>query len=144
MTVWYYGFMVLCFYDLWLCCFMVLQFHSCLVLQLYGLWFFMVYSFMVLWFMVSQLDKIPISCFQEDIDLMTKIPKLFVKGSSSFVGARLFQIWSNMSRFWIYRILRFRKIIFSNVHMFSYIFEVIWYILNAEIRVPRGSTILKS
>ena len=53
-----------------------------------------IYGFMVLWFygfMVSKVHQISISCFQEDLDPISKIFNILFNGSSGFVGVRLFE-----------------------------------------------------
>ena len=88
----------------------VLQFSGFMVLCFYGFtifWFygFMVYGFTVLWFSGCMIScfyvfkkcQMPISCFQNYIDPISKIFKILSNGCSSFVGARLFQIWSTIS-----------------------------------------------
>ena len=65
---------------------------------LMALWFcgFMVCGFVVLWlcyFMASWFRKLqnPYVTFQVDTDPISKILKILLRGSSSLVGARLFQ-----------------------------------------------------
>ena len=62
----------------WLCGFIVVCFQCFMVLRFYG-------------FFVSKIDQISISCFLEDIGLISKIFKILLDGSSSFFGARLFE-----------------------------------------------------
>ena len=66
------GFLVLWFYDVW--------FYGCSLCNyvFMVLWF---YSFVVSWF---QKYQICISCFQVDIDPMSKIFKMMLDGSSTF------------------------------------------------------------
>ena len=62
-------------------------------LVVFGSWF---YGFMVLWlyvfdgFLVPKMYEMFISCFQEDMDRISKSFKILFNGCSSFVGARLF------------------------------------------------------
>ena len=52
-----------------------------------GLWF----CFFCFVSLVRNFTKLPFSCFQEDIDLISKISEMLFNGSSSFFGACLFQ-----------------------------------------------------
>ena len=52
-----------------------------------------------------------ISCFQEDIDPISKILKILLNRSSGIVGARLFDFCQKK---WSFEIVRFKKIICSN------------------------------
>ena len=70
MVLWFYGFMVYGFMVLWL----------------YGLW---LYGFLVSW--CQEVYQISMSCFQEDIDLISMILEILFNGISSFPDARLFQ-----------------------------------------------------
>ena len=42
------------------------------------------------------ITKIAISCFLIDIDLISKILKILLDGSSGYFGARLFELLENM------------------------------------------------
>ena len=106
MALWFDGFMVSCFMVLWF----------------YGLWFYgfvvvLFHDFMDLWFcgfLVSNIYQISISCFQEDIDPISKIFKNLLDGSSGLFSPRLFQICSNCcnvlkrSKFIIFEVSHFQ------------------------------------
>ena len=77
-------------------CFMVLWLYGFLVFWCYG-------------FLVSTICQISISCFQEGIDLISKLFEILLNGFPSFVGARLFQTWSNISKLWISQTFIFIK-----------------------------------
>ena len=107
----------------WFHCFIVLRFcgfYGFAVLWFSGfivLWF---YGFIVLWFYGFLVSKyqIYISCFQEDIDLISTIFKILLNESSGCLGARLFH---NCQHSRICEILIFAKIIFSKIlPIFSY------------------------
>ena len=134
MVFWISGFMVLWFYGcmvLWIYSSMVLWFYGCKVVWFYGfvvLWFYgfmaiWVYSFivlqfmdlyfMVLWFygcMVSWFQKLPNFHFMclTDIDIIPMLFNIDLRGSSSFVGARLFKF----DILGVSKMLRFIKILF--------------------------------
>ena len=82
MALWFYAFLVL-----WLYGFMVLWFYSCMFLWFYGFMVVWLYGVMVSGF--HFLTKCSISCFQEDIDPISKIFKILFNGSPSCFGARL-------------------------------------------------------
>ena len=67
-----YGLRFLWFMVLWFCGFTVLWFHGFMVS-----WF---YNFMVLWFYGFKKYKVSISCFLVDIDLISKILKISLRG----------------------------------------------------------------
>ena len=72
----------------------VFWFYGFIVLRLYGV---MVYDFMLLWihcFLVSTICQLSISCFQEDIDPISKIFRNSLEGSSKVVDACLFDFQS--------------------------------------------------
>ena len=75
--------------------FMVLRvfwFYSCMALWRY--------TFMVVWchgFLVSKIYQMSISCFQEDIDLISKIFKIWLDGSSGFSAP----VFSKIAAIWI-------------------------------------------
>ena len=79
-VLWFY---VLCFYG-----FMVVWLYGFMVLQCYGLW---IYGAVFYGFLALTKKHLSISCFQEDIDTISKFFKILLDGSSSLFGARLFR-----------------------------------------------------
>ena len=83
-------------------CFMVPEFKN--------LWF---YCSLVLWFhgfLASKVHRVSISCFQEDLDLISNVFKISLYGSSGFFGASLFEN---------YHCLDFPKFDICKNHIFS-------------------------
>ena len=77
LTLWFYGFV-----------FMVVWFHGFRVLWFYG--------FMALWLHGFNNLSNTYFMFLIDVDLISMMSDILFIGFSSFVGARLFQFWSNM------------------------------------------------
>ena len=94
---------------------MELWFYGSMVLGFYGC--------VALWFLGIIFYCMSISCFQEDTDPISKIFKIIFNGSSSFVGASLFEHC---------HFVGFRKIIFGlcfcNSPDVLIFLKVFWYI----------------
>ena len=75
----------------WLLGFWVSWFLGFKVSRFLGVWFpgFLVSKFQS--FKVPKIYQMSISCFLEDIDPVSKVPKNLLNGSSGMFGARLFQ-----------------------------------------------------
>ena len=102
MVLWFcgsMGFMILEFYG-----FMDFVFYSCMALRLYGYMVSWFYSFITLWFygvmvlsfrgfivLVVEKHQNSITCFQKDIDLISKIVEILLNRFPSFPGAHPFQ-----------------------------------------------------
>ena len=93
MVLWLYGFMLDGFIVLSLC-----RFHGLKVL-----WF---YSCIVQWFYISRSYQMFISCFQDDIDPISKIFEIWLRGSSPCFGARL--VPKSIKR-WVSQMFRYEK-----------------------------------
>ena len=79
--------------------------------------------------MVSENYQMSISCVLIDIDLVSKIFETWFNGFSSLFGARLFQIWCNISyvhfpKFEIYK----NNIVEKRFHIFLFPLQYFWYI----------------
>ena len=88
---------------------MVLWIHGFMVLWFYGFMFLWLSGFMVVWFLGFKKYQISFSCFQEDLDPISKIFKILLRGSSPFSA----HVFSKMFKHLGFQFLRFTKIIFS-------------------------------